>query len=107
MPRPLCGEDEWPKLNMCGGGRISIQQNTLVSVRQCPVRYAAGMARRIVLFDADFRVVLLVRAERETDDENSGTKENREECAERDRKSGKRHQNDEDAEKDESASAGH
>ncbi len=30
MPRPLCGGDEWPKLNMRGGGRILIQQRTLV-----------------------------------------------------------------------------
>ncbi len=48
-PRSLCGEDEWPKLNVCGGGRILVQQNTLVSVRQCPVRCAVGMARRTFL----------------------------------------------------------
>ncbi|MEK7140591.1 MAG: hypothetical protein AAB815_02280, partial [Patescibacteria group bacterium] len=49
MPRLLCSGDEWPKLNMRGGGRILIQQNTMVSVRQCPVRFVAGMARRTVL----------------------------------------------------------
>jgi len=54
MPRTLCGEDEWPKSNMRGGGRILVQQNTLVSVRQCPVRFAAGMARRIVLLGTKY-----------------------------------------------------
>ena len=48
MPRSLCGEDEWPKLNMCGGGRIFVQKNTQVSARR-PVRFAARMARRTVL----------------------------------------------------------
>lgn len=52
-------------------------------------------------------MVHLVRTERETDDENTGTKENREERAKSDRKSGKRHQNYEDTEKDEGAGARH
>ncbi|MHB8913818.1 MAG: hypothetical protein ACYC4I_02300 [Minisyncoccota bacterium] len=24
-PRTLCGEDEWPKSHLCGGGRILVQ----------------------------------------------------------------------------------
>ena len=39
MPRTLCGEDEWLKLYVRGGGRILIQKNTQVSVHQCPVRF--------------------------------------------------------------------